>query len=79
MAVSPIVVEYKNEVGVKEGKRMSIPMRIQENGVNRKSDITMVANTGKELAEQLNEETKKKYIKSELEPLVVKGLRAEKT
>ena len=42
---------------------MSIPMRTQGNVENRGKEMKIAVSSGKELAEQLNEETKKKYIK----------------
>ena len=74
MAVSPVVVQHKTEIGVREGKRMSIPMRTQENGAKKQQEISASISSGKELAEQLNEETKKKYVKSERTCPVVKPL-----
>ena len=41
---------------------MSIPMRTQGNVENRE-EMKMTISSGKELAEQLNEETKRKYVK----------------
>ena len=65
MAVSPVVVQQQTDIGVRGGKRLSIPMRTQGNLDKRGKEMKMAINSGKELAEQLNEETKKKYIKGE--------------
>ena len=66
MATSPVIVENDTkELKLTGGKAKSLTVRTMSNGTPRSKPIQK-ARTGSELAEQLNQDTKERYVKGML-------------